>query len=133
MSTKDDPSNSPSTIPKGARLQTSHHQPIRPGIPGCRIQSVVQGNSIRIYLPGEAPPVALRPLRRRNRLQQYRNKDGSHRDQLIYSFCPFPGLVILIEPREAIFSLIEKNDQGEEVERVITRDPQTRRLILPER
>jgi len=131
MSTKDDPSNDPSTIPKGARLKTNHHRPINwPVIPGCRIQSVVQGNSIRIYLPGEAPPVALRPLRHRHRLQQYRNKDGSHRDKLIYSFSPFSGLIILIEPREAIFSLIEKNDQGEEVERVITRDPQTRRLIL---
>jgi hypothetical protein len=134
MSTKDDPSNSPSTIPKGdsIRLKANHHRPINwSEIPGCRIQAVVQGQSIRIYLPGEVPPVPLRPLCRRRRLQQYQNKDGSHRDQLTYSFSPFPGLVILIEPREANFSIIEKTDQGE-VERAITRDSQ-RRLILTER
>jgi hypothetical protein len=134
MSTKDDPSNSPSTIPKGdsIRLKANHHRPINwSEIPGCRIQAVVQGQSIRIYLPGEVPPVPLRPLCRRRRLQQYQNKDGSHRDQLTYSFSPFPGLVTLIgflDDRKVGFSRL---DQGE-VERAITRDSQ-RRLILTER
>lgn len=126
----------PSTVPKDDQspssqrpllLRVNHHG--RQGKTGCQIVALAEPpNYVRIYLPGEKVPPQLRPFCRTHQLRRY--QEISSEGQSLpdrparYSFTPFPGLTVLIDPLEPAFFI-----QKENAEHRVTRD-ESSRLVL---